>query len=197
MPTETQTNQQTAIVQESNDDRPSLPAKAKGQRGPKRPWYDPDIKEEMFENILERMVNGESLVHICETRAEYWPNETYPSIAAFYSWIYANPKYKARYDEAMKMRSDSMLESIIHISDTEPNPAIARNKIDARKWHNEKMSPKRYGVKVLAESNVNMNHKVDLALVPAHVREELRAALLKQLGAPTIDGEATEDESIE
>jgi len=84
-----------------------------------------------------------------------------------------------------------MVETMMDIADDDANPARARNRIDTRRWHNEKLAPKKYGAKFLAEStlDVNIKQKVDLTLMPTQVRDQLRHALLKQIELTAVEAD--------
>jgi len=149
-----------------------------------RPWHDVDVKDEMFDEIVGRMANGESLARICRDT-----EKAYPSPAAFLKWVSDNPFYQKRYARAMEIRSDVNVEVMLDIAENETNAVKARNMIDVRKYHNEKLSPKKYGAKVLQESNVNIRQKIDFSVMPAHVRQQLREALMRQIQPTLIEAD--------
>lgn len=142
------------------------------------PWADPNVREEMLLEIIGRIAEGESLTRICLEK-----EKGYCSPATFLFWIGKNPILAKHYARAIEIRSDINVEMIVDIADTEANVAKARNMMDARKYHNEKLAPKKYGAKVFAESNTNIDikQKIDLTMIPAQVREQLRSALMKQI----------------
>jgi hypothetical protein len=154
-----------------------------------KPWYQIEVKDKIFNEIVDRLANGESLVSICRT-------DGYPSGASFLYWVENNPLYAKQYARAMKVRADMNAEHILDTARTEPNVAKARNIMDALKWHNEKMAPKKYGARVFSENetNLNMKQKIDFRFMPQEVRTKLREALMLQLNPPTIDAEETESE---
>ncbi len=53
-----------------------------------------------------------------------------------------------RYARAREEQADFYADEIITIADTEPDAAIARVRIDARKWTASKLRPKVYGDRV-------------------------------------------------
>ena len=151
-----------------------------------KPWHNIDVKEEMFDEIVERIVNGESLVRVCGD-----VNKQYPSPARFLYWVDNNPMYAKRYARAAQIRADVNAEIILETPEREVNQHKARNMMDARRWHNEKMYPKKYGARVLQESyqNINIKQKIDFSALSQHVRQQLREALLKQMNPLTIEHE--------
>ncbi|VXC99129.1 terminase small subunit-like protein [Sphingobacterium multivorum] len=121
-------------------------------------WVD-DKKEEAFEQVINRICDGESLRAIlqCANR------DLLPSVAVFLKWISEDKELEKQYARAMEIRAEIMFDEIIEISD-ESNPDIditddgklrvvgeaiqrSRLKIDARKWALSKMNPKKYGEK--------------------------------------------------
>ena len=145
-------------------------------------WPMPDNSGELFRDIIRRISEGEALVRICADKNEDG-SAKYPSPATFLRWVGKDPFYAKQYARAIEIRSDLNVEMIVDIADTDPNVAWARNKIDARKYHNEKLAPKKYGAKFLSEStlDVNLKQKVDLTVISSQVRNQLRQALLMQI----------------
>lgn len=163
----------------------------KKPKGQSPAWYDDDVKDEMFHHIVGRMANGENLIAVFRNLPEGYPK----SAATFLYWVSENPEYANQYARAMKVRADIQAEDILNIAETEPNQFKARNMIDARKWHNAKSQPKKYGDKVLQESNINVTARtIDSSLLSQEVRDQLRAALAAQLEPPTIDITPEDDE---
>lgn len=145
-------------------------------------WISDEVKHEDLAEIIRRIADGESLTKVCQS-LNTDGSKRFPSPATFLAHIKEDPYLSKQYARAIEMRSDINVEIMIDIADDDPNPARARNRIDTRKWHNEKLAPKKYGAKFLAEStmDVNIKQKVDLTLMPAQVRNQLRNALLKQI----------------
>jgi hypothetical protein len=99
-----------------------------------------------------------------------------------------NPAFAEHYARAMEIRADVNAELIIAYSHEE-NAAVARSKMDALKWHNEKMCGlKKYGRLVATENTltVNVKPKLDFSAMPQEMRDQLRAMLTKQLNAPKV-----------
>ena len=153
-------------------------------------WPMPDNSDEIFSDIIRRISEGETLVRICKEKYDDG-SAKYPSPATFLRWVGKSHQLAKQYARAIEIRSDVNVEMIIDIADNDSNVAWARNKIDARKYHNEKLAPKKYGAKFLSESvmDVNIKQKVDLTLIPAQVRQQLRNALLRQIELTAIEAE--------
>lgn len=59
--------------------------------------------------------------------------------------------FAAQYARAREAQAEHWAQEIVDIADTEKDAAIARNRIDARKWTASKLLPKRYGERVELE----------------------------------------------
>lgn len=86
----------------------------------------------------------------------------------FYNALDQDPELKQKYELAQEYRAEVIVDEIIHIADTEPDPAVAKVRIEARKWVAGKHKSKKYGDKV----DINVNHTVDLlgAITEAQAR---------------------------
>jgi hypothetical protein len=124
----------------------------RGGRNGSQPVYT----EELAEEILERIADGESLSEIC--REAHMPTHW-----AVLLWVSEDrpPGFAHQYARAREAGCYKMAEEIIAISDADymgpdgfvDNAAIqqARLKSDNRKWALSKMLPKTYGDKVTQE----------------------------------------------
>ena len=65
-----------------------------------------------------------------------------------YRWINERPEFSEKYARARERRADRHADEIVEIADSEPDPAKARNRMDARKWAASKFAPKKYGDKM-------------------------------------------------
>lgn len=150
------------------------------------PWQTDEIKKEVALEIIAQISEGESLIKICANN-----KDIYPSPATFLFWIGKDPLLAKHYARAIEIRSDLNVEKILDIADDDPNPARARNRIEARRYHNEKLAPKKYGAKVFAENNTNIDikQKIDFTMIPAQVRDQLRQAIMKQIELQAEDVE--------
>jgi serine protease inhibitor len=87
--------------------------------------------------ICDRLANGENLKQICAGE-----NDGIPCEATVYRWLRADENFSEQYARARKDWADAQVEEIIEIADTEKDPAIARVKIDTRKWAMGKLNGK-------------------------------------------------------
>ena len=141
-------------------------------------WSDEEVRTEALLAIIKRISEGESLIRVCRD-----PNEKFPSPATFLWFVSQDPMLEKQYARAIEIRSDVNVEIMIDVAETENNPAKARNINDARKYHNEKLAPKKYGVRVLQETyaTVDIKQKIDFTAIPSQVRDQLRQAIMKQI----------------
>jgi hypothetical protein len=94
--------------------------------------------------ICERIMEGMPLDRICAM-------PDMPCRPTVIKWLTKYPAFAADYARARGFQADHLADEIVHIADTEPDPQIARNRIDARKWVAAKLRPSRYGDRVEVE----------------------------------------------
>ncbi len=156
-----------------------------------RNFVSREIDHDVFEDILFRMMNGESITAICK-------EETQPHYSVFMKWVQSDQDLFDSYARARAMQSDYFFDQMVEIADSDPDLQRAKLRIDARQWHVGKISPKKYGNRLLTQLDANISHSVkpDLSQLSQEAREELRTLLIEQMRrAPTtIDGRAIEVE---
>lgn len=131
--------------------------KQAGKKNIGRPPFDwtPEIEEE----ILGRIMLGESVAKICGPDRDDWT----PSERTFYSRLLSDDEFSQRYARAREMQAETLAGQILDIADDasgdwidgengpRPNPENtqrSRLRVDARKWMAAKLAPKKYGDKV-------------------------------------------------
>lgn len=114
----------------------------------------------MFDDICERLADGESLRSICR-------DENMPRKSAVFRWLKAFPDAADQYTRAREAQADALADEIVDIADNGAadfsedgafnSEAVqrARLRVDARKWVASKLKPKVYGD--------SMTHKGDAA----------------------------------
>jgi hypothetical protein len=128
------------------------------------------FSQELFDTILSRIEEGESLVKICK-------DDNMPSKSGFYKWLKEFPELVDKYAHACEARADKIFEEIIEIADDSSNDFIrvekgesienkewvnrSKLRVDARKWVLAKMQPKKYGDKI----DVNNKITIDKPLI--------------------------------
>jgi hypothetical protein len=103
-----------------------------------------EFSQALFDRICSMVADGKSVREACAA-------DGMPDRATFNGWRKRTPELQAQYDAAYKDYEDSTLQDIVHIADTEPDPAKARNRIDARKWELKIRNRKRFGDQVTNE----------------------------------------------
>ena len=100
-------------------------------------------QQKQFNMVCERIAGGESLRTICK-------DKDLPTARGVLKWLNADGNDAAvqQYAQAREEQADHYAEEIITIADTETDAAIARVRVDARKWVASKLKPKRYGDKI-------------------------------------------------
>lgn len=119
--------------------------------------------DDVTASIFGRMTEGESLRSICRS-------PDMPAFSTVMRWILEKPEFAAVYHVAQDVRAQNLADEIVHIADT-PAPGervkifadgstetvisdqVERSKlrIHAREWTLARLSPKRYGNRVLNE----------------------------------------------
>jgi hypothetical protein len=114
--------------------------------------------------ICERIAGGESLRAICK-------GDDFPDLSTVIRWL-ADDRYaefRQHYERAREIQADHFVDEIVEIADTEPDPQIAKVRIDARKWVAGKMRPKKYGEKIDVEHSGNAEkpivHRIERVIV--------------------------------
>lgn len=123
----------------------------------------------LFEAVLKRVSDGESLNKICTT-------DDMPCRETFFAWLRNNKDAMTAYDLALAARAEKMAEEIVEIADEFPPSdgetgkidaawvSWQKNRMDARKWTSSKLLPKKYGDRTTlagdADNPVAMSLKV-------------------------------------
>ncbi len=102
------------------------------------------LTPEQAKAICERIADGRSLRSVCE-------DDDIPSRSVVYEALEGDADFADRYARARKLRAEFRADEIIEIVDSEPDPAMARVRMDARKWEASKLDPNRYGDRTKTE----------------------------------------------
>jgi len=157
------------------------------------------ITDELFLEICERMVGGQSVRTICK-------DDHMPTISGFMKFLSTNPEKVDQYTRAMQMRADAMFEEILDIADDGTNDFMLRNaddpmsivlngehiqrsrlRVDSRKWALGRMNPKKYGEKTFIGGVDDAPIKVQNTIDVSNLSLEELEMLEKVFGA-TDDG---------
>ena len=151
------------------------------------------ITDEIFYEICERMVDGESVRTICK-------DDHMPTVSGILKFLSSNPLHVEQYTRAMQMRDDAMFEEILDISDEGSNDYMLRNaddptsivlngehvqrsklRVDSRKWALGRMNPKKYGEKTFIggvdDAPVKVQNTIDVSNLSLEELETLEKVL--------------------
>lgn len=141
--------------------------------------------KDLADQIVTRMIEGESLVAICR-------DEAMPSRATIYRWIDENPDFDARCARAREGLADYLVDKIEQMAaeTTEDNHQSMKVKISTAQWRAMKMAPRIYGERRIQENTgpgggpLQTETKVafDASALTQEQRDVLRAALLAAKG---------------
>lgn len=107
--------------------------------------------EGLAERICHRLSEGESLLAICK-------GDDMPAESTVRGWVLDDREgFSAKYARSRDMGLDHHNDHILEIADTATDAALARVKIDARKWYLSKLAPKKYGERIEHEHSGEVN----------------------------------------
>ena len=158
--------------------------KTDAETAPKKVTGRPSIySKDIEDQIIGRMIEGESLVDICRDPAM-------PSRRTIYRWLDENPAFDARCARAREALADYLVDKIEKMADetTEDNHQSQKVKIHTAQWRAMKMAPRLYGEKRFNENTgkdggpiVTENRNVttiDATQLTQEQRDALREVLL-------------------
>ena len=135
------------------------------------------------DQIISRMIEGESMVDICR-------DKDMPSRATVYRWLDEDKEFEARCARAREALADYLVDKIEQMAaeTNEDNHQSQKVKISTAQWRAMKMAPRLYGDKRFNENTgpnggpiVTENRNVttiDATQLTQEQRDALRAALL-------------------
>lgn len=94
--------------------------------------------------MCELIGGGLSLKEVCELPGM-------PGRTTAYKWLALHDDFANMYARGREERADLIADEVITIADTDPDPARARVRIDARKWWAAKVNPRKYADKTQTE----------------------------------------------
>jgi hypothetical protein len=151
------------------------------------------ITDDIFFQICERMVEGESVRSICR-------DPLMPSISNFMKCLRDSPSYAESYAKAIQMRADAMFEEILDIADDGTNDFMLKNaedptsvvlngehvqrsrlRVDTRKWTLARMNSKKYGDKHyvggVEDAPIKVQNTIDVSNLSLEELETLEKVL--------------------
>jgi hypothetical protein len=100
----------------------------------------------MAEIICAALAEGKSLLAICK-------QDGMPARSTVNGWLASDPEFLDKYVRAREAQADTLADENLEIADaaTAEDHAVARLKIDTRKWYTAKVAPKKYGDRIVNE----------------------------------------------
>jgi len=139
--------------------------------------------EELAEDILERLGNGESMVQICAS-------EDMPGLRTVMRWANENEDFGTGYARAREAQAEVMDDKILQAAKTATDdPQAARVQIEAYKWRAAKLAPKKYGDAMLHKHADADGEKIPLGEVESLTRLAAIASKLQERLGDTDDTE--------
>ena len=140
--------------------------------------YTPEVGE----RLLDRLAAGETLRAICD-------DSDMPYRRTVRRWREESPEFAAAYARARAVGLDQLADETVAVADsaTAEDVAVARLRVDTRKWLVSKLAAKKYGERIAHEVEgsgggpVRLEHGVD-------TDPDRLAALSKLLGEISGDG---------
>lgn len=133
---------------------------------------------EMADAICERMIEGESLVKICE-------DPEMPTRTTVYRWMDANPDFVTRCARAREGLADYLVDAIEDLASktTTDNFQAMKVKIATAQWRAMKMAPRVYGDRTRTEVTGADGGavKVESAVVDSRDLDAEQRAALRQI----------------
>ena len=124
--------------------------------------------EALADLICDAIAQGGALYRLCEERAEF------PSEPTVYRWLDTRPGFAEKYLRARELQQDREADRIVAIADEADDAAIARLRIDSRKWRASKMAPRKYG------DRLDLNHSGSLQQLSDEQLDARLAGLLRK-----------------
>ena len=130
--------------------------------------------------IVERMIDGESLLRICS-------DDDMPCRATVYRWYDFHPDFHARCARAREGMADFLVDQIEKMADNtdETNVQSQKVKIGVAQWRAEKMAPRLYGNRLTTEVSgpgggaIQVRATtIDVRMLATDSREAFKQALL-------------------
>lgn len=149
---------------------------------PKPSGRPSEFSQVVADQICENLADGKSLRSICLT-------DDMPAKSTVFRWLAANEAFRDQYIRAREAQADSLFEDSLDIADdgtrdyiaTENGPVVnhdhiarARLRVDTRKWMAGKLQPKKYGDRILTQSQQLDEHGKPITPGPTYIiaREE-------------------------
>lgn len=116
-----------------------------GDMEPKKRRGRPSAYTDAFADMIcEAIANGGALYQLAKQPG--WPDSV-----TIYRWLDRHEDFRTKYARARERQADLRAEEIVVIADEATDPHKGRLQVDARKWQASKLSPKKYGDRIVQE----------------------------------------------
>lgn len=135
----------------------------------------PLYKAEIADYIIEKLCEGVSIRKICLEKGM-------PNSDTLYNWINKYPEFAERYRKAKAEYAEAMAEKLLDIADeaTPEMVAVAKLRVETRKWILARLAPKKYGDRTQIELTGDADAPVQINMT-AKTDQELNDAIKKLL----------------
>lgn len=147
---------------------------------PGKPGRPSTYNAEVADEIVKRMIEGESLTDICK-------DERMPPRVTIYAWYDRHPEFYQRCARAREALADFLVDEIEELAKTttEANVQSRKVQISTKQWRAMKLAPRFYGdraqVEVTGANGGPMQVQaltIDASILQPTQREALKQALL-------------------
>ena len=128
-------------------------------------YKDPIYKDEIFNNIINDLISGETIANALKK------NDEYPTAATFFKWLIQDPQKQSIYKYAREVLAHKLFDELNEIakgSKDEPDTVVKvqrdRLRTDTIKFYIAKILPKVYGDKIDVTSNGEAINVVSLGV---------------------------------
>jgi hypothetical protein len=134
--------------------------------------------EALADLICDAIAKGGALYRLCEERADF------PAESCIYRWLDTRPGFAQKYQRARELQQDREADKIVAIADEADDVAIARLRIDSRKWRASKLAPRKYG------DRLDLNHSGSIQQLSDAQLDARLAELLHKAAGEGSDGQS-------
>lgn len=99
--------------------------------------FDPEIAQQ----IIDRVMNGETLNALCNN------NRDYPLPGTFLTWLELEPSFAVKYKQAKAIQAEVLMDGILE--DGKSGTWDAQTRVRAGQIYAEKTSPEKYGSRAM------------------------------------------------
>ena len=118
--------------------------------------------------IIDAVMNGMALREAIKSHGM--------KLETFHNALIADKALSRRYALAQEFRADLMADEMIHIADSDADPAKVRNQVTVRQWLSSKFNQRKYGERI----DLNVAQTIDIGATLAEARNRALSARYQQ-----------------